>query len=87
MPAAAEPEALPALPTLALLTPAQRQALPPLRLSMHVYDARAEARFVLIDGKRLRQGDLIADDLLLEQIRSDGAVILHGAQRFLLPRP
>lgn len=77
----------PSLPSLASLPAGQRQHLPPLRLSMHVYDARPEARFVLIDGKRLQRGDDIAAGLVLEDIRPDGVVIRYNGQRFLLQRP
>lgn len=86
-PAGTTNPALPSLPSLASLPTEQRQSLPPLRLSMHVYDARPEARFVLIDGKRLRRGDDIASGLVLDDIRPDGVVIRYGGQRFLLQRP
>ena len=82
----AEPE-LEALPRLALLLPVEREGLPPLRLSMHVYDPDPSARFVLIDGKRYRQGDAIAQGVVVDTIRVDGAAISWRGRRFLLPRP
>lgn len=72
---------------LATLPAAQREGLPPLRLSMHVYDPDPAARFVLIDGKRFRQGDAVADGVIVDAIRPDGVAIARGTQRFLLPRP
>ena len=82
----AEPEP-DALPRLAHLLPAEREGLPPLRLSMHVYDPDPSARFVLIDGKRYRQGDSIAQGVIVDTIRVDGAAISWRGRRFLLPRP
>lgn len=72
---------------LATLPASLREGLPPLRLSMHVYDPDPAARFVLIDGKRYRQGDAIAPGILIDAIRPDGVAIAHGQQRFLLSRP
>ena len=73
---------------LAVATPVdQREGLPPLRLSMHVYDADPAGRFVLIDGRRYRQGDAIGDGLVVEVIRPDGALVARGSLRFLVPRP
>ena len=85
----AEPPAEPLepVPLLSMLLPAQREGLPPLRLSMHVYDADPAGRFVLIDGRRYRQGDAIQTGLVVDTIRPDGALIAHGSLRFLVPRP
>ena len=85
-----EPEPAPTLEPLqhlATLPASLREGLPPLRLSMHVYDPDPAARFVLIDGKRYRQGDAIAPGILIDAIRPDGVAIAHGQQRFLLSRP
>jgi general secretion pathway protein B len=82
----AEP-ALEALPTVAELMPDVRAALPTLKLSMHVFAADPAGRFVLIDGKRLVQGDAVAASLTVAEIRRDGAVLDYGGKRFLVPRP
>ena len=67
--------------------PGVRAALPALKLSMHVYTAAPEGRFVLIDGKRHVQGDRIAASLTVAEIRRDGAVLDFDGTRFLVPRP
>lgn len=85
-PADVQPELEP-LPRLAHLLPSEREGLPPLHLSMHVYDPEPGARFVLIDGKRYRQGDSVAQGVVVDAIRSDGAVLSYRGRRFLLPRP
>lgn len=72
---------------LATLPASLREGLPPLRLSMHVYDPDPVARFVLIDGKRYRQGDAIAPGIIVDDIRPDGVAIMRGQQRFLISRP
>ena len=78
---------LEALPSYDELMPDVRATLPALKLSMHVYAADPAARFVLIDGKRLAQGDRLAPSLVLEEIRRDGAVLDFGGKRFVVPRP
>jgi len=43
-------------------------------------------RVVLIDGRRVREGDEISPGLRLLEIRRDGSVLELDGQRFLLPR-
>lgn len=83
----APPEPLEALPGLGWLSAAEREGLPPLRLSMHVYDEDPAARFVLIDGHRLREGDTVAEGLVVDTIRPDGVALDRRGRRFLLLRP
>lgn len=75
------------LPGLADLLPGERAALPPLRISMHVFAKSPAARFVIIDGKRVGEGALLAEDVVLRAIDRDGIVIdAHGrALRVLRP--
>lgn len=84
-PPAAE-ETLEHLPRLVDLPASERDALPPLKLTMHVYAADAAARFVLIDGQRLGQGERLSPTLTLSEIRRDGAVFESDGRRFLIPR-
>jgi len=81
------PAAEPDLPELRELPSALRADLPPLRVSMHVFDADPARRFVLIDGRRLTEGGRIDTGLDLVEIRRDGSVLAFRGQRFLLPRP
>ena len=74
------------LPTLAMLDPSERAALPPLKLSMHVWAENPGTRMAIIDGQRVTEGSTIGSSVVAE-IRHDGVVLdLHG-RRFLLPRP
>jgi general secretion pathway protein B len=77
----------PDLPTLREIDAALRADLPPLRASMHVYDSDPARRFVLIDGRRVQEGDVLGESLFLIEIRRDGSVLEFRGRRFLLPRP
>jgi general secretion pathway protein B len=66
---------------------AERDALPPLKQSMHVFAEEASTRFVLIDGRRYGEGDLISPSLRIVEIRRDGTVLEFQLRRLLLPRP
>jgi len=87
--ASAEPTpdtAEPDLPTLATLDSAARAALPPLQLSMHVWNPDASRRFAIIDGQRLGEGGKLAG-AVVAQIRRDGVVLEIDGRQYLLPRP
>ena len=83
-PAVDTPDWLPGLGTLAA---DERAALPPLKLSMHVFSDDASQRFVILDGQRLGQGASPAAGVVLEEIRRDGLVLSVNGQRLLLARP
>lgn len=72
---------------LRMLSAAERTDLPPLRLNMHVFAEAADRRFVMIDGRRLTEGDQIATDVVLKTIRRDGAVLEIRGHRVLIERP
>lgn len=66
--------------SLADLDPATRKLLPPLKLSMHLWNETPAQRFVILDGQRLREGDLLGE-LVIERITRDGAVLVwRGGQ-------
>ncbi len=60
--------------SLADLDPATRKLLPPLKLSMHLWNDAPAQRFVILDGQRLREGDLLGE-LVIERITREGAVL------------
>jgi general secretion pathway protein B len=76
----------PPLPTLATLDSATRATLPPLQLSMHVWNPDATRRFAIIDGQRLGEGGKLAGTVVT-QIRRDGVVLAVDGRQVLLPRP
>ena len=77
----------PLLPRLADLPAAERAALPPLKLSMHVFADEPAQRFVILDGRRQGEGASPAAGVVIEQIRRDGVVLSANGRRLLLPRP
>lgn len=81
------------LTTIDELDYAIRRELPPLDISMYVYNADPARRFVIIAGKRYPRVDgsgasvtRIEDKVELLEIRADGVVLEFQSQRFLLPR-
>lgn len=75
-----------ALPTLATLDSATRSNLPPLQLSMHVWNEDASRRFAIIDGQRVGEGGRVGG-AVVAAIRRDGVVLDVDNRQFLLPRP
>ncbi|MEZ5454557.1 MAG: general secretion pathway protein GspB [Lysobacteraceae bacterium] len=69
------------------LPAAERAALPPLKVSMHVYSDDPAKRAVLIDGQRHHEGEWIAEGILLKEIRRDGSLLDVRGREVLLGRP
>jgi hypothetical protein len=59
-------------------------AVPPLRLDLHVYDASPTRRYVFINMKQLREGDATADGAKVLEITRDGVVMSYRSTEFLL---
>ena len=81
------PEPAATLPGIEALPATARAALPPLKLSMHVYADTPAQRFVILDGQRLGEGASPSSGVVLEEIRRDGLVLSVNGQRLLLARP
>ena len=75
------------VPLIYDLSLSQRQGLPELKMSMHVYHRDAARRFVIIDGRRLNENDPIGQLLWARAIVPEGVIIEYRDLRFLLPRP
>jgi hypothetical protein len=60
--------------------------LPQLRLDLHVYAARPQDRFALINMHRMHEGDSLQGGVRVESITPEGVVMSHNGSRFLLPR-
>lgn len=76
-----------AVPRLADLAAGERAALPPLKLTMHVFADDPAARFVILDGRRLGEGAMVAEGVVLRDIDRDGVVIEAQGRALRLPRP
>lgn len=75
-------------PVLALseLGAAERQALPPLKLSMHMWSADPARRFAIIDGHRVTEGDRVGT-AVVERIEPAGVILAADGRRIRLPLP
>jgi general secretion pathway protein B len=60
--------------------------IPQLRLDLHVFAAKPQDRFVMINMKKLHEGDSLPEGVRVESITPDGAVLSHDGTKFLLPR-
>ena len=60
--------------------------LPPVKLTMHMWDETPTRRFVILDGQRLAEGDR-SGGLSVVEIRRDGAVVERDAKRARVPLP
>ena len=74
----AEPLSLGALPA------EERGQLPPLKMSMHMWNAVAAQRFVILDGARVGEGDRIGE-AVVAQINPDGVVLDWRGRRLRVP--
>jgi len=59
-----------------------RRSVPTLSFGGSVYSETAAQRMVIFNGQVLREGDVVADDVTLEQIRPHSAVMRARGQRF-----
>jgi general secretion pathway protein B len=70
--------------TLADLAPTERKSLPPLKLSMHLWNDDAAQRFVILDGNRLGEGDRIGD-AVVTSITRDGVLLDWNGRTLKVP--
>ena len=82
---ATAPASAPRLSTLAELPETLRRELPVFTLGGSVYAEQASQRMVIINGQVLREGDRLAPELLLQQIRLKSVLLDYRGQRFELP--
>lgn len=71
-------------PPLDTLSTSARRGLPALNLDVHVYSPDADKRFVVINGRRYREGEPLGEGPVLEAVTTNGAVLRQGSQRFQL---
>ena len=66
--------------SLADLDAEARRQLPPLKLSMHLWNETPSQRFVIVDGQRLKEGDVLGE-IMVERITREGAVLAWRGSR------
>jgi len=60
--------------------------MPPVRLSMHIWDESPARRFVILDGQRMGEGDRNGD-LRVVSIERDGVIVERNGARARVPLP
>ncbi|KGQ19600.1 hypothetical protein LF41_2538 [Lysobacter dokdonensis DS-58] len=83
MPAPA-PVAIDMTPRVSDLGSEERKQLPPLKLSMHMWNDVSAQRFVIIDGTRLRVGDRLGA-VVVADILPDGVLLDWNGRELKLP--
>lgn len=71
-------------PPLEMLSAGARRGVPPLNLDIHIHSADPDKRFVVINGRRYREGERLSEGPVLESVTRDGAILSQGGQRFQL---
>ena len=61
-------------------------SLPPVKLSMHMWDESPSRRFVILDGQRMGEGDRNGEVTVIA-IERDGVVVERNDQRARVPLP
>ena len=61
-------------------------SLPHMNLDIHVFAPQPAGRFVFINARKYREGEVLREGPRLEEITSDGVILTFQGQRLLLPR-
>lgn len=75
------------LPSYNGLPESLRSAIPQLSMNAHVYSSTPGRGFVMINGKKYRQGDKLAEGPEVVHILPDSVVLTYRGTDFLLPVP
>jgi general secretion pathway protein B len=59
--------------------------LPEMNIDIHSYDPRPQKRYVLVNMEKYREGDYLAEGPLLIEILTDGVIMEHMGERFIMP--
>ncbi|MCB2218265.1 general secretion pathway protein GspB [Desulfofustis glycolicus] len=84
----APPEAPTNVPLLVDLSPAMQAAIPEIRFSGHVFSPVPSLRMIMANQTIVREQDLLAPDVRLEEITETGVLLSYRGTRFrveLLP--
>ena len=77
----ASPDAAQRIEEINQLPDAVRNNLPAMTYSFHVYSENPEQRTIIINDRRVREGDEISAGLKLQSITQDGVVLLFEQHR------
>ena len=65
---------------------ASRIGVPPLRLDLHVYAPDPHKRFILLNMKRLAEGDSLPEGVKVDSITNEGAILSYRGSQFVMDR-
>jgi general secretion pathway protein B len=65
---------------------ASKNQIPPLRMDLHVYAPDPRRRFVLVNMKRLTEGESLPEGVKVESITNDGAILSYRGVQFMMER-
>ena len=74
------------MPRISELSPAQRQRLPAMKLSLHMWNEDPARRFAVVDGQRRMEGDRVGE-ATIAAIDREGLVLELDGQRIRVPLP
>lgn len=83
--ALAEPELPPELKKLKEMTTEYRNDFPPIRIDVHAYDEQPAKRFVMINGRRYHEGEVLTEGPRIVSIEEDGIVFNYRNEEVLYP--
>lgn len=70
------------LPQLEELPPEERSVIPDMTFSSHMYSSMPRFRSIIINGKRLKEGEYFNDTLQVREITDKGVVMSNGTTLF-----
>ncbi len=65
---------------------ATKNQIPPLRMDLHVYAPDPRNRFVLVNMRRLTEGQSLPEGVKVDRITTDGAVLSYRGVQFMMER-
>jgi general secretion pathway protein B len=65
---------------------ATKNTIPPLHMDLHVYAPDPNKRFVLVNAKRLGEGQSLPEGVRVDSITTDGAILSYRGVQFMMER-
>jgi general secretion pathway protein B len=65
---------------------ATKNQIPPLRMDLHVYSPDPRNRFVLVNMRRLTEGQSLPEGVKVDSITTDGAILSYRGVQFMMER-
>jgi len=62
------------------------QKIPPFSLTVHLYSTDPAKRFVIIDGRKMVEGEVSSSGILVKEILPDGVDLVFDGHKFFRPR-